>query len=1144
MKQDPFGSEVAPAGALAGGRASTFSLRRLLIEILAFSAFAILVAVGALAWRLSQGPIDLEMFRGQVERSLQDARGGQPVKIDRLALEWVRSRGRVEAVARGFTAMDKARAVTFRADRAMIALDAGSLVTLKFKTQQLRLEDGAATVVRSADGVWTLADMVIAKEPDPSDKPFDPIRDINWTTLATPIRALISAGSFEQVELSNFRLDVDDRKSNNTWSANPVAGIWKASRDGVSLTLNITLADAIPGEPNRISIALASDGEVERAAATVKVEGVDPLSIAEMFGYTGDAFTSGRPASAAFSVAATERSGLLSTSLSLSGVTGSIKVADQDVAVNNLAFDASYDPASKKVTLKSLDLDSGWLTGRFTGEMDATAIMKGEAAPTPFMLSGQNVTLNAQPVFENPWQFEQASVQGALSIGDQRLTLTRLDAVTAGLKASGSGDVWLDTSGETLQVGVKGAATGTGVITPQQVLDFWPQHLSLPARQWVAERITKGTANKAIFTVDWPPGANAGGFLPDEHLALEFHVQDATVRIVSDLPEISGINGVGHLKGNSLTFDAVSGTMGAWSLSEAKIVLPQFSPGGAMMEVTASGAGGLGDLLRAVDQSQFGFGSRYAIDVARIGGTGAIDVSVKQPMLDIVKPEDVIYNIRGGFQQVAMPDLLGEFGLSDANLSFQLNPQGMTATGSGSFGPAPVTFEWRERLTPQGEGGVELIAKARATPDLLNSLGLAARNFMQGEAALELRATGPGGTNFDAVSASVDLTHAELEFAEFGWRKAFDDPARGTFRYGADASGSIVTGDIRADGLELVGEARLDKDSVIQGVDIERMYSRGTIDLRGAATRRQDGGYRVALTGPFFDASPWMDSILDMTGGPDAVEAVGGPGDSGPLFEVQLNTDRLKLRDNADIRNTKIALSLDAEGPRSGTILGEIEKGKTVSVTIGSDNGVRNIAFKSDDAGFAARLLLKADYLLGGKLAFDGKFEGPDGQGLVTMSNVRLKDAPLVAQLFSLASLQGLADVLSGEGVMFTEVHAPVKFVDGRIDFPGMRATGPAMGLTARGWIAPESGELSLDGVLAPSIVGANAVLGVLPIIGDLFVSRQGEGMFAPTYSVRGTFARANISINPIAALTPGVLRRIFENPAEPPPVDLTASAD
>ncbi len=99
-----------------------------------------------------------------------------------------------------------------------------------------------------------------------------------------------------------------------------------------------------------------------------------------------------------------------------------------------------------------------------------------------------------------------------------------------------------------------------------------------------------------------------------------------------------------------------------------------------------------------------------------------------------------------------------------------------------------------------------------------------------------------------------------------------------------------------------------------------------------------------------------------------------------------------------------------------------------------------------DDAGFGAASCSKADYLIGGKLAFDGKFKGADGEALVTMSNVRLKDAPLVAQLFSLASLQGLADVLSGEGVMFTDVNAPVKFVDGRIDLPGLRASGPALG--------------------------------------------------------------------------------------------------
>ena len=188
------------------------SARLLILEIVAFVGFAVLAGAGILAWRLSQGPIDLEFIRPQVERAIADARGGQPVHIEKLALEWVRDRGRVEAVARGFTAMDKTKHATFRADRAMIALDSGQLLSFKVQPRQLRLENGTAAVVRSADGVWTLADMVFAREPAASDKPFDPIRDINWPTLATPIRALISAGSFEQVELVDFHLDVDDRK--------------------------------------------------------------------------------------------------------------------------------------------------------------------------------------------------------------------------------------------------------------------------------------------------------------------------------------------------------------------------------------------------------------------------------------------------------------------------------------------------------------------------------------------------------------------------------------------------------------------------------------------------------------------------------------------------------------------------------------------------------------------------------------------------------------------------------------------------------------------------------------------------------------------------------------------------------------------
>ena len=60
----------------------------------------------------------------------------------------------------------------------------------------------------------------------------------------TPIRALISAGSFEQVELVNFNFTVNDRKAGSVWAANPVGGVWSAGPDGVALDLDVKLAGA------------------------------------------------------------------------------------------------------------------------------------------------------------------------------------------------------------------------------------------------------------------------------------------------------------------------------------------------------------------------------------------------------------------------------------------------------------------------------------------------------------------------------------------------------------------------------------------------------------------------------------------------------------------------------------------------------------------------------------------------------------------------------------------------------------------------------------------------------------------------------------------------------------------------------------
>ncbi len=143
--------------------------------------------------------------------------------------------------------------------------------------------------------------------------------------------------------------------------------------------------------------------------------------------------------------------------------------------------------------------------------------------------------------------------------------------------------------------------------------------------------------------------------------------------------------------------------------------------------------------------------------------------------------------------------------------------------------------------------------------------------------------------------------------------------------------------------------------------------------------------------------------------------------------------------------------------------------------------------------------------------------------------NFKLKKAPFLAQLLSVASLKGLSDTLNGEGIAFNLLEASLKFSEGnKVYFENARVFGPAMGMTATGLIDMGENRLDIQGTLIPSY-GVNSFLGEIPVLGDLLTSRKGEGVFGLTYTMKGELEEVQIFINPLSVLTPGIFRRIFE---------------
>jgi uncharacterized protein YhdP len=127
--------------------------------------------------------------------------------------------------------------------------------------------------------------------------------------------------------------------------------------------------------------------------------------------------------------------------------------------------------------------------------------------------------------------------------------------------------------------------------------------------------------------------------------------------------------------------------------------------------------------------------------------------------------------------------------------------------------------------------------------------------------------------------------------------------------------------------------------------------------------------------------------------------------------------------------------------------------------------------------------------------------------------------------------------MLSGSGIPFSTLSSNFAYSDDHLVLENLRAYGGAIGVTANGTVDVGGDRLDLQGTIVPAYA-LNSIIGNIPVIGSLLVGGEGQGLFAANYRVTGSAADPEVSVNPLSALAPGFLRRLFQpNFGIPPPV-------
>jgi hypothetical protein len=163
-----------------------------------------------------------------------------------------------------------------------------------------------------------------------------------------------------------------------------------------------------------------------------------------------------------------------------------------------------------------------------------------------------------------------------------------------------------------------------------------------------------------------------------------------------------------------------------------------------------------------------------------------------------------------------------------------------------------------------------------------------------------------------------------------------------------------------------------------------------------------------------------------------------------------------------------------------------------------------------------------------GYLQFNSIKKDKVSNSILIIDDFKVKEVPIFAKLLSLASLQGIADILTGEGIRFTDLEMTFSNNNGLTTVDEMYAIGPAVSILMDGYI--ESKQLiSLSGTLVPATT-LNRSIASIPFLGDLLIGdKTGEGVFGVSFKIKGPPNDLTTSVNPIKTLKPRFITRTLE---------------
>jgi hypothetical protein len=549
-------------------------------------------------------------------------------------------------------------------------------------------------------------------------------------------------------------------------------------------------------------------------------------------------------------------------------------------------------------------------------------------------------------------------------------------------------------------------------------------------------------------------------------------------------------------------------------------------------------------LLALIDEKPLQYPTHFHLNPQNTKGTASVDFGFTVPTRHEASMNDIGVTIKANLADLAL-QIGDRTKITNGNAILSVDRSSLHAVGTAALNTVNVEIDWLETFKSIGLYTTHIAVKGMLDEAARAAFGLRTEGFLTGPVGAVAELDGREGV-IQRAQVSLDLTPSTLSFDLANFKKQAGVPASAELAALLDASGDVRSEDISVTGggLSAKGTMSFGTAGDLEHVEAPMVHAGPLNDFAFSMSKTPTTGLELNITGHSLDGTALGHRNLNASD-----TAPNGKSDdaNGP-FHVTVHVDKLLLREGVAVAPFAVDVSGEGDRPRAMTLSGALQKGAPLTGSIVESAGERHLTIEAGDAGQFVRGMFGLSAIRGGTLNVSATMPSissavrrdpttVDYEGQLTIEKFTVVNQPFIARAFSSGSPNGISDLMQGQGISIDKLEAPFAMHGQVIDIHDAHAAGPSVGITADGYIDRQSNQIDLKGAFVP-IYGLNSILGILPIVGQVLISKRGEGLIGVTYSATGSADEPQISTNLLSVLTPGILRRVMQGrmPTAPQP--------